>query len=189
MQSKLLTEGSICGKLFVLVSCCFFLDVEIFFIPFKLFVHQILFHDRQVPPNGQGIAGLIALKGIAKIEEAKLCEEFTEDTVSQSAGSFHAMIEMMRLGFADARKHVCDREFQDQQENEEASDSNKVGSNEWLLDDDRIGERATRLFNNEKAVIQGEPDPTSCTVSFQVVDSEGNAISFVNRYETAVRLH
>ena len=37
-----------------------------------------------------------------------------------------------------------------------------------------------RLFDSNKAVIHGIPDPTCGTVSFQVVDKEGNAVSFVN---------
>jgi gamma-glutamyltranspeptidase/glutathione hydrolase len=53
-------------------------------------------------------------------------------------------------------------------------------TNEWLLDKERVGTRAEKLFDAQKATIHGEPLPSSCTVSFQVVDEEGNAISFVN---------
>ena len=137
---------------------------------------------RQVPPNGQGIAGLIALKGIRTLEESKLCEDFNAETVSQSAGAFHAMIEMMRLGFGDARKYVCDTDYNKKNGYlNEPKESHSIGSNDWLLDDTRIANRAQSLFESNKAVVQGEPHRTSCTVSFQVVDKEGNAISFVNR--------
>ena len=53
-------------------------------------------------------------------------------------------------------------------------------SNQWLLDEERIGNRAEQLFDPQKATIHGTPLKSSCTVSFQVVDSDGNAISFVN---------
>lgn len=84
----------------------------------------------------------------------------------------HAQIEMMRLGFADARAYVCDPDFAAREES----------TTEWLLNSERISQRAMGLFDEEKATIHGRPDSTSCTVSFQVVDGEGNAMSFVNRY-------
>jgi gamma-glutamyltranspeptidase/glutathione hydrolase len=49
-----------------------------------------------------------------------------------------------------------------------------------LLDKNRISDRAESLFDTQKAMIQGIPDPTSGTISLQVVDSEGNTVSFVN---------
>ena len=49
-----------------------------------------------------------------------------------------------------------------------------------MLDQERISDRAKKVFDSEKASVQGIPDPTSCTVSFQVVDRDGNAVSFVN---------
>ncbi len=129
----------------------------------------------QVPPNGQGIAGLIALKGLGAIEEKGLISkpEATEDFNGwKSHETWHAMIEMMRLGFGDARAFVCDTDFCKGREN--------FKSNDYLLDAKRISERAERLYNPHKAVVQGIPDPTSGTISFQVVDKEGNAVSFVN---------
>jgi gamma-glutamyltranspeptidase / glutathione hydrolase len=80
---------------------------------------------------------------------------------------YHAMIEMMRLGFADARQHVAD------------PDTMTV-SLDVLIDHQRVEQRAIDLFDINKARIAGTPLPSSCTVSFQVVDGEGNAISFVN---------
>jgi len=49
-----------------------------------------------------------------------------------------------------------------------------------ILDTSRIENRVRELFDPQKATIAGSPDPSSCTVSFQIVDNEGNAISFVN---------
>ena len=120
----------------------------------------------QVPPNGQGIAGLIALKGLSWLEEKNICKPMSPDSIG-TADSYHTMIEMMRLGFADARAHVTDL------------DHMKV-TTDWLLDAERIGKRAADLFDPNKAVVQDAALPSSSTVSFQVVDSKGNAISFVN---------
>lgn len=138
----------------------------------------------QIPPNGQGIAGLIALKGLECLEEENENENENENKDNDdkdnddndndvdavrpgSADWYHRMIEMMRLGFADARAHVAD------------PDHMTISSNE-LLDETRIQSRAKKLFSKTNATIAGIPDPSSCTVSFQVVDRDGNAISFVN---------
>lgn len=120
----------------------------------------------QVPPNGQGVAGLIALSGLEHLEETERCTKLTPDVIGTAEG-YHVMIEMMRLGFSDARHYVAD-------------EHHVPVSLEWLLDTQRIGKRAADLFNPDRATIAGTPLPSSCTVSFQVVDAEGNAISFVN---------
>lgn len=120
----------------------------------------------QVPPNGQGIAGLIALSGLQHLEETGKCPKITPDNIGK-ADAYHVMIEMMRLGFADARQYVSDPDHM-------------TVTNGWLLDSERIGKRAESLFDPTKAVVEGSPLSSSCTVSFQVVDSQGNAISFVN---------
>lgn len=117
----------------------------------------------EVPPNGQGIAALIAIKGLEALEETK--SEIK--TTLGSADYYHKMIEMMRLGFSDNQAHVTD------------IDHMKT-TPEALLDEERLQTRAKTLFDPTKAVIAGVPDASSCTVSFQVVDKDGNAISFVN---------
>jgi gamma-glutamyltranspeptidase len=119
-----------------------------------------------VPPNGQGVAGLIDLSGLQHLEEKNACPIISPETIG-SADAHHAMVEMIWLGFADARAHVaCPESIQVE--------------NDWSVDHLRIGQRAERLFDNHHNGIQGMPDAGSCTVSFQVVDNEGNAISFMN---------
>ena len=133
----------------------------------------------QVPPNGQGIAGLIALKSLDALEKSNSIDV----TSCTSTELYHVMIEMMRLGFADGRAYVADLDYNNASNtnttNTSSSNTN-IGSVEWLLDSQRISNRANKLYNPRQATIQGYPDPTSCTVSFQVVDKEGNAVSFVN---------
>jgi gamma-glutamyltranspeptidase / glutathione hydrolase len=121
----------------------------------------------QAPPNGQGVAGLVALAGLQHLEEQGIvCPPISEQSIGQ-ADTYHVLIEMMRLGFADNQAHVA------------CPDSMIVGT-DWLLDKERIGNRAAKLYDPTKAVAAGVPDASSCTVSFQVVDTEGNAVSFVN---------
>ena len=156
----------------------------------------------QVPPNGQGIASLIALEGVVahweeqqqkkkqqEKKESEKSQQLPESSEQQQeqqqqqphydqqrmskkakmdmADMYHLQMEMMRLGFADIQKHVADM-------------NHMTVTTDWLLDQQRIGQRVDELFDPNKAVIQGIPDVTSCTVSFQVVDTNGNAISFVN---------
>lgn len=101
------------------------------------------------------------------MEVTKVIPKLSNESITKSDLGLHAMIEMMRLGFADARAFVTDPEFM-------------TTSYHDLLDTGRIGRRAEKLFDPTQATIDGAPDASSCTVSFQVVDSEGNAISFVN---------
>mmetsp|Transcript_19655 Transcript_19655/g.29165 ORF Transcript_19655/g.29165 Transcript_19655/m.29165 type:complete len:573 (-) Transcript_19655:173-1891(-) len=121
----------------------------------------------QVPPNGQGIAALIALSGLQSLEEAGICPRLNHDTVGKTSDSYHVLVEMMRLGFFDARKFVT------------CPDNSNV-STEWLLDRNRIRDRALSLFDPERATCHASALPSSDTVSFQVVDADDNAISFVN---------
>ena len=135
----------------------------------------------EIPPNGQGIAGLIALEGLKALEGAGLVESLSLQNELHhpecSPEFLHAQIEMMRLGFSDARAFVCDPVFATKGDDNLPSKS----SSEWLLRRERIANRVLELFEKDKAVVQGVPDPSSCTVSFQVVDKDGNAMSFVNR--------
>lgn len=121
----------------------------------------------QVPPNGQGIASLIALSGLKHLEEEGLCPKLTPETVGRTAEAWHVQIEMMRLGFADARQYVTCPEH--------------TVSTDWLLDPTRIASRAEERYDPSRANCHQDGALSSCdTVSFQVVDDEGNAISFVN---------
>jgi len=146
------------------------------------------FRVHQIPPNGQGIAGLIALSGLNALEESGMIPppvSHPQGSGWKSPMTWHAMIEMMRLGFADARAFVCDEEFckkhgSGTNDNDKCKYNSSRSSSEYLLDQERISERAKKVFDSEKACVQGIPDPTSCTVSFQVVDRDGNAVSFVN---------
>jgi gamma-glutamyltranspeptidase/glutathione hydrolase len=139
----------------------------------------------EVPPNGQGVAGLIALEGLNALEKNGMVESssssssFNQDESLLShhhhppqttVDMLHAQIEMMRLGFGDARAYVCDPDYV-------THDKSRI---DWLLNKERIHKRALDTFDVNKAVIHGQPDSTSCTVSFQVVDNDGNAMSFVN---------
>lgn len=134
------------------------------------------FRLHQVPPNGQGIAALIALSGLDALEKSHLVPPSLpnlDGTGWKSSQTWHAMIEMMRLGFADARSYACDQEFC-------KGKGRCIKTHHELLNPTRICQRANDLFDPHKATVQGAPDATSCTVSFQVVDKQGNAVSFVN---------
>jgi gamma-glutamyltranspeptidase / glutathione hydrolase len=121
----------------------------------------------EVPPNGQGVAALVALTGLRCLEEIGLCPELSPATVGKTADAYHVLIEMIRLGFEDARAKVS------------CPDHMNVPK-EWFIDAKRIGKRAQELFKQSEAMAKGVPTPSSCTVSFQVADKDGNAISFVN---------
>jgi gamma-glutamyltranspeptidase/glutathione hydrolase len=57
----------------------------------------------EIPPNGQGIAALMALNILEGFELANYSRD--------SANSFHWQIEAMKLAFADVYRHVADANF------------------------------------------------------------------------------
>ncbi|KAI2845322.1 hypothetical protein CBS147323_5952 [Aspergillus niger] len=121
------------------------------------------------PPNGQGIVALMALGILEELERTGKIPKFTE-AQHNSAEYLHAVIESLRIAFADASWWVTD------------PDVEKVPSKE-LISREYLAERA-KLFNPDKAsdiIDHGSPAHNHCdTVYFAVTDKEGNGISFIN---------
>ncbi|KXJ87688.1 gamma-glutamyltranspeptidase [Microdochium bolleyi] len=121
------------------------------------------------PPNGQGIVALMALGIIQELEKSGKIPTFTADDFN-TAPYLHAIIEALRIAFADASWWVTDP-------NEVQVPTKSLISTEYLAG------RAD-LFNPDSAtelVQHGSPAlQSSDTVYFACSDSEGNAISFIN---------
>lgn len=121
------------------------------------------------PPNGQGIVALMALGIMEELEKSGKIPKFTE-AQHNSAEYLHAVIESLRIAFADAAWWVTD------------PDVESVPS-QGLLDRAYLAERA-KLFTPERAadiLDHGSPAHNHCdTVYFAVTDNEGNGISFIN---------
>jgi gamma-glutamyltranspeptidase/glutathione hydrolase len=115
----------------------------------------------ECPPNGQGLAALLALN---------LLEGYNIGSMPPlSTQRLHLMIEAMRLAFADTRWYVADPLF-------------NSAPLEWLLSKDYAAERR-RLIHPNHATLSlpyGIPTSSSDTVYLSVVDAEGNACSFIN---------
>jgi gamma-glutamyltranspeptidase/glutathione hydrolase len=115
----------------------------------------------ECPPNGQGLAALLALNLLEGFDLASL--------PPLSTPRLHLMIEAMRLAFADARWYVADPAF-------------NPAPLEGLLSPEYASERR-RLIDPSRATLdqsRGTPHAASDTVYFSVVDGEGNACSFIN---------
>lgn len=115
----------------------------------------------ECPPNGQGLAALLALNILEGFDLAGL------DPLGPER--LHLEIEAMRLAFADTRWYVADPQF------------TNVPIYQ-LLSKAYAAERH-RLINPACATLdqrRGAPVTGSDTVYFCVVDGEGNACSFIN---------
>jgi gamma-glutamyltranspeptidase/glutathione hydrolase len=121
------------------------------------------------PPNGQGIVALMALGIIQELEKQGKISKWNHNDHNSTA-HLHAVIEALRISFADAHWFVTDPNVV------------KVPSAE-LISPEYLAERA-KLFDPKKAIsapIHGSPAHLqSDTVYFCCSDSEGNAISFIN---------
>lgn len=115
----------------------------------------------ECPPNGQGLAALLALN---------LVEGLDLDRFEPlSADRLHLEIEAMRLAFADARWYVADPAF-------------TAIPLEDLLSKSYARERG-KLIDPDRATLDrkhGTPEAASDTVYLSVVDEDGNACSFIN---------
>ena len=115
----------------------------------------------ECPPNGQGLAALLALNVVQGYDLAS--------SGHNPAKALHLLIEAMKLGFADAYEYVADPAF---------ADIPLAG----LLSADYAAERR-RLINPGRALADvpaGTPVVGGDTVYLTVVDGNGNAASFIN---------
>ncbi|KHN94843.1 acylase ACY 1 [Metarhizium album ARSEF 1941] len=126
------------------------------------------------PPNGQGIIALMALGIIQELEKQGKIPTFGPDDFN-TAPYLHAVIEALRLGFADGSWFVADPNV------------TKVPV-QGLISQEYLAERA-KLFDPTRAVLShehGNPPfvspalSSSDTVYFAVADAQGNAASFIN---------
>lgn len=115
----------------------------------------------ECPPNGQGLAALIALNILEQMDVHKL--------PPLSVERLHLEIEALRLAFADTRWFVADPQT-------------NPAPLTALLSKDYAAMRALYI-DRKRAVLdqkRGTPTSSSDTVYLTVVDSRGNACSFIN---------
>jgi len=112
----------------------------------------------ECPPNGQGIAALIALN---------IFENF--DQMQNESLRLHYQIESMKIAFKDSLWHVSDPKFYN-------APINKLLSKEYAKK--RFNEIDNKLasFDYDIGYFNTEGD----TVYISVVDKDGNACSFIN---------
>jgi len=121
----------------------------------------------ECPPNGQGLTALVALGILDNLQTTGKIGNILE-MEHNSDGYLHALVEALRLAFADTRYYVTDPAFQNVPVDE-------------LLSTKYLKERAN-LFDPAKAnpnIRHGFPAASSDTVYFTVSDKWGNACSFI----------
>lgn len=116
----------------------------------------------ECPPNGQGVVALAALDTFQNLVGGACNFE------RGSAEHLHSMIECLRSSFADAQQNIADPHF-----------TKSVADD--LLSTKFLQKRLGRIHRTKKTFYEFDtPTRSSDTVSFQVVDKMGNAISVVN---------
>jgi gamma-glutamyltranspeptidase/glutathione hydrolase len=112
----------------------------------------------EIPPNGQGIAALIALGILDKFDLPSLAVDGVD--------SQHLQIEAMKLAFADVYKYV-------------AEPSSMAVTPEQMLDDAYIASRA-KLIDMKKAQDFGAGNPVKGgTIYLTAADENGMMVSFI----------
>ncbi len=113
----------------------------------------------ECPPNGQGLAAIIAVNLANGFDLAEL----------SAVDRLHIMIECMRLGFADAQQWVCDPRV------------TQIPLDQ-LVSTAYADRRRQRIDTKRAAtkVPYGDPLAGPDTVYLSVVDGEGNGCSFIN---------
>ena len=115
----------------------------------------------ECPPNGQGIAALMALN---------IAEGFDVTGMGpQSADRYHHLIESMKLAYADALQYVADPRV--------AEVPIKGMLSKTYADQRRAAISPEEALTD---VTYGRPAPNADTVYLTAVDGEGNACSFIN---------
>ena len=116
----------------------------------------------EIPPNGQGIAALIALGILDQFDVARLAVDEVD--------SQHLQIEAMKLAFADVYKYVAEPSFMEV-------------TPAQMLQDDYLASRA-KLIDMKKAQDFGagnphDPHRRGGTVYLTAADEDGMMVSFI----------
>jgi gamma-glutamyltranspeptidase/glutathione hydrolase len=115
-------------------------------------------HLHEIPPNGQGLAALIALGILRNFD----MQEYPID----SADSLHLHIEAMKIAFAEAHRHIADPNYM------QANPSD-------FLDRDFLTKRA-REIRKERAIHPVATIPADHgTVYLTAADKKGMMVSFI----------
>jgi gamma-glutamyltranspeptidase/glutathione hydrolase len=110
----------------------------------------------ELPPNGQGLAALIALGILERLGDPPVDE----------AADLHRQIEAMKIGLAEARRHVADPETMEM-------------DTRTLLDP-RFLERCARAVDPDRASSPAPSLPADHgTVFLAAADASGRAVSFI----------
>ncbi len=113
----------------------------------------------ECPPNGQGLAAIMAVKIATAFDLAKM--DMSDRT--------HIMIECMRLGFSEALQWVSDPHFA-------AIPYDKLISEEYIHEK----QQQLSMKHAIKHLTDGTQPVGEDTVYLSVIDGEGNACSFIN---------
>ncbi len=117
----------------------------------------------EIPPNGQGIAALIAL-GI--VDRSPRFKDIVARAGIDSVDAQHLLIEALKLGFADAYAHVADRR------------SMQFAASE-LLADGYLRAQAKRIdMTQAQAFATGYP-PKGGTIYLSAADERGMMVSLI----------
>lgn len=112
----------------------------------------------EIPPNGQGIAALLALGMLEKFDLAAMGRD--------SADYYHVCIEAMKLAFADLHHHIAD------------ADHMHV-DNAALLDPAYLADRAKTIRMDAAATPSAGSPTKGGTVYLTAADAKGTMVSFI----------
>lgn len=112
----------------------------------------------EIPPNGQGIAALIALGILEKFDIASLPVD--------SVQSQHLQIEAMKLAFADVYRYVAERGAMEV-------------TTEQMLDDAYLASRAKLIDPNRAQDFQAGNPVKGGTIYLTAADENGMMVSFI----------
>ncbi|MCL1796685.1 MAG: gamma-glutamyltransferase family protein, partial [Clostridia bacterium] len=110
----------------------------------------------EIPPNGQGVAALMALN---------LLKGFELEPHRETARNYHLQIESMKLAFADAAAFVADARYMDV-------------SAASLLSEDYANKRRALIGETASLYKHGAP-PRGGTVYLAAADAAGNMVSYI----------
>jgi gamma-glutamyltranspeptidase/glutathione hydrolase len=110
----------------------------------------------ELPPNGQGLAALLALGILAELDAG----------TADHPDAVHFQIEAMKIAFAECRRHLGDPD-------------RMTVSAEALLDGGRLRRYAARLRRDRAAPPRPLPPPDHGTIYLTTADRQGRMVSLI----------